>query len=200
MLHRCLPRPVTSARCCSSARRLADLGRAPWRGTLALGRAGATPGGRSRRSASGAATAKREVLELLLHLLHAEAVGQRGVDVERLLGDALAASRAGIAAIVRMLCSRSASLMIRTRRSLAIATSILRMVAACCASFESNWIRSSLVTPSTIAATSAPKLASTSASVISVSSTASCSSAAATVMSSSPRSATIRATASGWLM
>ena len=33
--------------------------------------------------------AKDEVLELLLHLLHAEAVGQRGVDVDRLLGDAL---------------------------------------------------------------------------------------------------------------
>ena len=31
-----------------------------------------------------------------------------------------------------MLCSRSASLMMRTRRSLAIATSILRIVAACC--------------------------------------------------------------------
>ena len=41
--------------------------------------------------------------------------------------------------------------MIRTRTSFAIATSILRMVAACCASLESNWTRSSLVTPSTIA-------------------------------------------------
>ena len=40
--------------------------------------------------------------------------------------------------------------------SLAIATSILRSVAACWASLESNWSRSSLVTPSTIAATSAP--------------------------------------------
>ena len=40
--------------------------------------------------------------------------------------------------------------------SLAIATSILRSVAACCASFESNWRRSSLVTPSTMVATSAP--------------------------------------------
>ncbi len=33
-----------------------------------------------------------EVLQLLLDLLHAEAVGQRGVDVERLLGDAQPAS------------------------------------------------------------------------------------------------------------
>ena len=56
-----------------------------------------------------------------------------------------------------MLCSRSASLMTSTRRSRAIATSILRIVAACWASRESNWMRSSLVTPSTIAATSAPK-------------------------------------------
>ena len=55
-----------------------------------------------------------------------------------------------------MLCSRSASLMISTRRSRAIATSILRIVAACWASLESNCRRSSLVTPSTIAATSAP--------------------------------------------
>ena len=38
-----------------------------------------------------------------------------------------------------------------TRRSRAIATSILRIVAACCASFESNCSRSSLVTPSTMA-------------------------------------------------
>ena len=42
----------------------------------------------------------------------------------------------GIAAIVRMLCSRSASLMTSTRRSRAIATSILRIVAACCASLR----------------------------------------------------------------
>ena len=46
--------------------------------------------------------------------------------------------------------------MSRTRTSFAIATSILRIVAACCASLESNSSRSSLVTPSTIAATSAP--------------------------------------------
>ena len=44
----------------------------------------------------------------------------------------------GSDAIVRMLCSRSASLMSRTRTSFAIATSILRIVAACCASLESN--------------------------------------------------------------
>jgi hypothetical protein len=90
--------------------------------------------------------------------------------------------------------------MMSTRRSRAIATSILRIVAACCASLESNCRRSNLVTPSTIAATSAPKPFSTSARVISVSSTASCSNAAANEVSSSPISATMRATASGWLM
>ena len=42
----------------------------------------------------------------------------------------------GSDAIVRMLCSRSASLISRTRMSLAIATSILRSVAACCASLR----------------------------------------------------------------
>ena len=38
-----------------------------------------------------------------------------------------------------MLWSRSDSLMMRTRTSFAIATSILRIVAACCSSLESNW-------------------------------------------------------------
>ena len=90
--------------------------------------------------------------------------------------------------------------MIRTRRSLAIATSILRMVAACCSSRESKRMRSSFVTPSTIWATSGPNHSSISATVISVSSAASCSSAAATVVSSRPMSATTLATAIGWLM
>ena len=106
----------------------------------------------------------------------------------------------GTAAIVRMLCSRSASLIIKTRKSRAIATSILRIVAACCASFESNCKRSSFVTPSTIVATSTPKLDSTSSSVISVSSTASCNRAATIEISSKPMSATMRATAIGWLI
>ena len=104
---------------------------------------------------------------------------------------------AGIAAMVRMLCRRSDSLMISTRRSLAIATSILRMVAACWASFESNFSRSSLVTPSTMAATSGPKASVRSSRVTPVSSTASCNRAADTVTSSSPSSATILATATG---
>ena len=39
-----------------------------------------------------------------------------------------------------------------------MATSILRIVAACCASLELNWSRSSLVTPSTTRATPSPKV------------------------------------------
>ena len=103
----------------------------------------------------------------------------------------------GMAAMVRMLCRRSASLMSRTRRSFAIATSILRMVAACCSSLESKRIRSSFVTPSTIAATSGPNEEVIISTVIEVSSTESCRRAAAMETSSSPSSATIMATARG---
>ncbi len=99
-----------------------------------------------------------------------------------------------------MLCSRSASLISRTRQSSAMATSILRMVAACWASLESNCSRSSLVTPSTTLATPSPKVFSMVSSVSPVSSTASCSSAAATVWASRPSSATMVATATGCVM
>ncbi len=56
---------------------------------------------------------------------------------------------------MRMLCSRSASLMTRTRGSRAIATTILRTVSAWAAS--PYLTLSSLVTPSTSSATSSPK-------------------------------------------
>ncbi len=106
----------------------------------------------------------------------------------------------GITDKVRMLWSRSASLMTRTRQSLAMATSIFRIVAACCASFESNRNLSSFVTPSTIPATAGPNSASIWARVTPVSSTASWRSAAAALTVSSPRSAMIVATATGWVM
>ena len=99
-----------------------------------------------------------------------------------------------------MLCSRSASLISSTRQSSAMATSILRIVAACCASLELNWSRSSLVTPSTTRATPSPKVSSIVSSVSPVSSTASCSRAAATVCASRPSSATMVATATGCVM
>ena len=84
--------------------------------------------------------------------------------------------------------------------SFAIATSILRMLAACWASLESKCTRSSLVTPSTIDETSGPNSAVMRSMTTPVSSTASCSSAAASVMSSRPRSARMSATASGCWM
>ena len=63
----------------------------------------------------------------------------------------------GRAESVRMLCSRSASLMRMTRMSLAIAMSILRRFWLCCSASDSNLILPSLVTPSTRSATSSPK-------------------------------------------
>ena len=74
------------------------------------------------------------------------------------------------------------------------------MVAACWASLELNWSRSSLVTPSTTRATPSPNVCVIVSSVSPVSSTASCSRAAATVWASSPSSATIVATATGCVM
>ncbi len=105
----------------------------------------------------------------------------------------------GMTEIVRMLCSRSASLIRSTRQSWAMAMNILRMVAACCSSLESNSRRSSLVTPSTTAATWSPNSSASHSLVIPVSSTASWSNAAVIVASSRPRSAAMSATAIGWV-
>ena len=68
-----------------------------------------------------------------------------------------------------------------TRQSWAMAMNILRIVAACWASLESNSRRSSLVTPSTTAATWSPNSWPSHSLVMPVSSTASCSRAAAMV-------------------
>jgi hypothetical protein len=59
--------------------------------------------------------------------------------------------------MVRMLCSRSASLITSTRGSRAIAMTILRMVSASAAA--PSLTLSSLVTPSTRCATTSPKSA-----------------------------------------
>ena len=98
---------------------------------------------------------------------------------------------------MRMLCSRSASLMSTTRMSSAIARNIFRMFSACCCSWL--WVenRDSLVTPSTRCAISGPKASSTSARLYSVSSGTSWSSAAATATGSMPSSARIWADAIG---
>ncbi len=97
-----------------------------------------------------------------------------------------------------MLCNRSASLITRTRGSLAMATTILRMVSALAAS--PSLTLSSFVTPSTRSATSPPKSARIWSSVYSVSSIVSCSSAATSVVVSIPRLPRMVATASGWVM
>ena len=75
-----------------------------------------------------------EVLELPLDLPDPEPLGQRGVDLHRLAGDALLLLD-GRPYRVRMLWSRSASLIRTTRMSWAIASSILRMFSACCCSW-----------------------------------------------------------------
>ena len=99
---------------------------------------------------------------------------------------------------MRMLCSRSASLMTSTRMSRDIATIILRIVSA--SALSPYFTLSSLVTPSTSSATSSPNSRATSPSVYGVSSTVSWSSAATSVGSVMPSSARIVVTASGWVM
>ena len=86
---------------------------------------------------------------------------------------------------MRMLCSRSASLMTSTRGSRAIATIILRIVSAWAAS--PSFTLSILVTPSTRWVTSEPNSTVIVSSVTPVSSTVSCSRAATSVVVSMPR-------------
>ena len=67
---------------------------------------------------------RKEVPAAAVGLVEAEAVRDRRVDLQRLAGDAHALGRRH-RPMVRMLCSRSASLMRMTRTSRAIASSIL---------------------------------------------------------------------------
>src|SRR2546427_3395210 len=83
-----------------------------------------------------------------------------------------------------MLCRRSASLIMSTRRSRAIATSIFRKFSACRSSREENASLPIFVTPSTRSAISRPNSRSRSALVAAVSSRTSCSSPAVTVVTS----------------
>ena len=80
--------------------------------------------------------AERQLLELVLDLAHPEAVGDRRVDVARLLGDLHAARRPEDGSSVRMLCRRSASFTRMTRMSSTIASSILRKFSACRSSLD----------------------------------------------------------------
>ena len=100
--------------------------------------------------------------------------------------------------MVRILCSRSATLMTSTRGSWAMAMTIFRMVSASAAAPSATL--SSLVTPSTRWATSSPKSLVRSSREYSVSSTVSWSSEAMMVVVSMPISAAMVATARGWVM
>ena len=59
--------------------------------------------------------------------------------------------------IVRMLCSRSASLISTTRTSVIIASTILRTFSACCFSLERSLMWAIFVRPSTSRVISSPK-------------------------------------------
>ena len=143
---------------------------------------------------------ERQVLQLPLDGVDAQAVRDGRIDLQRLarLEDA-AIFVAGLAS-VRMLCRRSASLMTMTRMSLLMATNILRMVCACSSDRLSTSMREILVTPSTRCAMRSLKVSSTSASVTSESSTVSWMSAAHSVSTSMRRSARMSATSTGCTM
>ena len=99
---------------------------------------------------------------------------------------------------VRMLCSRSASLIKTTRISSEIVKIILRKFSAWIEAFSSN-TSGIFVNPSIIRRTFDPKRSSTSSNVMCVSSTVSCNNAHVIAVAPNPISSTqIRATAIGW--
>ena len=106
----------------------------------------------------------------------------------------------GLTPRVRILCRRSQSLMKMTRISFDMARSILRMFSILASSLSSTLMAFILVRPSTSMATSSPKrFRMISMLVLSgQSSTVSCRNAAQMESVSSPRDATISATAIGW--
>ena len=102
--------------------------------------------------------AEREIFQLAANQAHAEPVGDRRINIERLAGDALLPFGVENIRSVRMLCRRSASLTITTRTSLTMASSILRTFSAWRASGASRSSRLIFVTPSTSRATSGPNI------------------------------------------
>ena len=100
-----------------------------------------------------------QVLQLGLDLGHAQAGGRAGRRCRGSPGRSSWPCRWAGSASVRMLCSRSASLIISTRRSRAMATSILRKFSAWRSSREEKASLPILVTPSTSSAISAAELA-----------------------------------------
>ena len=97
-----------------------------------------------------------------------------------------------------MLCRRSASLMMMTRMSWAVARSMLRQFSAWASSWEENWRLSSLVMPTTNLEISSPNSLRRSSAVVGVSSMTSCRSPAQTVGRSIFQSIKEEATASQW--
>ena len=81
-----------------------------------------------------------------------------------------------------------------------MAMNILRRFSICCSSIVEYCTRVSFVTPSTRLATVSPNMREISSKLASVSSRQSCSSAAVIASVSRPISATISATASGWMI
>ena len=103
--------------------------------------------------------------------------------------------------MVRMLWSRSETLMRITRISLLMAMSIFRRFSICSSSLVAYWIRVSLLTPSTRLAMVGENIRATSPWVAGVSSITSWSRAASMDSESSfSSSATIWATARGWMI
>ncbi len=199
MEYRCLGRPVTSPSMRAAASRSCDLIEHLGQVDLALG----CPGGHHLldlgvppRVQGG----ERQVLQLPLDVLDAEPVGQRGVDVEGLLGGALLLPvRHGgdgphVVQPVGQLDEQDPPVLGHGDEHLAHGRGLLGLLGVEPEPLElgdavddgghhraeARRSRSSTVTP--------------------VSSTASCSRAAARVMSSRPRSARMVATASGWEM
>ena len=103
--------------------------------------------------------------------------------------------------MVRMLWSRSEILMRITRMSLLMAMSIFRRFSICSSSLVAYWMRVSLLTPSTRSAMVGEKSLDTCSWVAAVSSMTSWSRAASMdSLSSRSSSATICATARGWMI
>ena len=105
-----------------------------------------------------------------------------------------------IYSMVRILCKRSASLIIITLISSDMAMSIFRIFSACCSSREEKGTLPSLVTPLIKLAISLPNIFVISSKVMSVSSTTSCSKPATTQGVSMPSSTKIQAAATGCVM
>ena len=103
----------------------------------------------------GLEVAEGKILQFAAYQAHAETVGDRRVNIERLARDALLL-RSARNSSVRMLCRRSASFTMTTRTSFTIASSILRTFSAWRASGASRSSRLIFVTPSTSRATSGP--------------------------------------------